>query len=232
MLETGGTVATQSTQLWVNESTRNLGWTHGQVSFSAFVHPFDTWADLSQLIAAENHADEVRGIHYLCSVLPEGDVPKITLPSKASAAQKSTNALVKENTRRFLNDWVIHLWPEAVERYPSRFKWKVLTDKRNRVGEQRLDAQHFVANIDPSERYTQSLPGTTKYRIRPDDTGFEHLYIAGDWTDCGLNFGCLEAAVISGRLASSGIRGYPNKRLIPGYIVPRARVAQTMQGGY
>ena len=54
MLENLGTVATQSVQIWVNQETRTLGWTHGQVSFSAFVHPFDTWADLSQLVEVEN----------------------------------------------------------------------------------------------------------------------------------------------------------------------------------
>ena len=47
MLRNLGTVATQSIQLWVNRIHAQLGWTHGQVSFSAFVHPFDTWADLS-----------------------------------------------------------------------------------------------------------------------------------------------------------------------------------------
>ena len=79
----------------------------------------------------------------------------------------------------------------------------------------------------------RALPGTTKYRIAPDEaTGFEHLFIAGDWTDCGLNFGCVEAAVISGRLASSGISGYPDTRLIPGYCRSSDRVRSgTAQGG-
>jgi hypothetical protein len=132
--------------------------------------------------------------------------------------------VVKENMKRFLSEWVFHVWPKAVRRYPNTFRWEFLVAPRRLTGAARLDAQHIVANVDPSEQYTQTLPGTTKYRIRPDATGFVHLFIAGDWTDCGLNFGCVEAAVISGRLASSGIRGYPDVRLIPGYIESRGHV--------
>ena len=125
--------------------------------------------------------------------------------------------MVRENARQFLDDWVFQLWPFAAFRYPNGFKWELLVDPSGPSGPERLNSQHFVANVDPSERYTQSLPGTTKYRIRSDGTGFDNLFIAGDWTDCGLNFGCVEAAVISGRLASWAITRYPDIRLIPGY---------------
>ena len=119
--------------------------------------------------------------------------------------------LVKQNAKRFLDEWVFHLWPDAVDRYPNVFKWELLVDQPDGLGLSAWTRQHFVANVDPSERYTQSLPGTTKYRLRPDETGFTHLFIAGDWTDCGLNFGCVEAAVISGRLASSAIQVIPTR---------------------
>ena len=227
MLNGIGTVATQSVQLWVDRKTSDLGWTRGQVSFSAFVHPFDTWADLSQLIAVENQPD-ARGVHYFCSVLPQQYVPAIdTDPTQIVPMLKRVKEVVKENMKGFLSGWIFHLWPEAVHRYPNTFKWERLVAPKRLIGADRLNAQHIVANVDPSERYTQTLPGTTKYRIRPDDTGFVHLFIAGDWTECGLNFGCVEAAVISGRLASSGIRGYPDARLIPGYIQSGGHVAVT-----
>ena len=230
MLKALGTVATQSLQIWVKQDTRTLGWTHGQASFSAFVHPFDTWADLSGLVEVENQPG-ARGVHYFCSVLPERDVPAMDGDGGHVATQlEAVKELVKQNAKRFLNQWLFHLWPNAVDRYPNVFKWELLVDKLDQPGAQRLDAQHFVANVDPSERYTQSLPGTTKYRLRPDKTGFTHLFIAGDWTDCGLNFGCVEAAAISGRLASSAIRGYPDARLIPGFIRPAGR-GRAAKGG-
>jgi hypothetical protein len=229
------TVATQSMQIWVTKETRGLGWMHGQVSFSAFVHPFDTWADLSHLTRVERTG--ARGVHYFCSVLPDREIRRIGGdPSRVAGELRDVKTLVKENAKRFLNEWIFQLWPDAVDRYPNVFRWQLLLDSPRpprsaprRPDADRLDAQHIVANVDPSERYTQSLPGTTKYRIRPDDTGFARLVIAGDWTDCGLNFGCVEAAVISGRLASSAVTGYPDARLIPNHLRSAARAAA--QGG-
>jgi uncharacterized protein with NAD-binding domain and iron-sulfur cluster len=55
-----------------------------------------------------------------------------------------------------------------------------------------------------------TLPGTTKYRLAPGDSRFANLYLAGDWTLSDLNVGCIEATVISGRLASRAICGSPN----------------------
>ena len=54
-----------------------------------------------------------------------------------------------------------------------------------------------------------SLPGTARYRLRADRSGFSNLTLAGDWTDTGLNLGCIESAVISGRQASRAICGAP-----------------------
>jgi uncharacterized protein with NAD-binding domain and iron-sulfur cluster len=227
MLKNIATVATQSVQLWVNAETHELGWTHGQVSFSAFVHPFDTWADLSQLVKVENQPTAL-GVHYFCSVLPEQYLRDVDADPPRRLEEIKT--LVGENARRFLDEWILQLWPDAVHRYPNDFRWELLVDPKDRTGAERLRGQYIVANVDPSERYTQSLPGTTKYRIRPDDTGFAHLFIAGDWTDCGLNFGCVEAAVISGRLASSGITGFPDTNLIRGYSRSTGR-AEAMKGG-
>jgi len=60
-------------------------------------------------------------------------------------------------------------------------------------------------NVDPSQLYVLALPGTTKYRLASGDSRFANLYIAGDWTLSDLNFGCIEATVISAKLASRAI---------------------------
>jgi len=227
MLDNIGTVATQAMQLWVCKPTHELGWMHGQVSFSAFVHPFDTWADLSQLVKVENQPC-AQGVHYFCSVLPDSQV-RLSEDGR-TVDVKATLDLVKENARCFIDDWLYQLWPDAVHRYPNAFKRELLVGVPSGGIVDPLDTQHIVANVDPAQRYTQSLPGTTKYRIRPDQTGFEHLVIAGDWTECGLNFGCVEGAVISGKLASAAITSFPDTRLIPGYGKRMDR-STVLQGG-
>jgi predicted NAD/FAD-dependent oxidoreductase len=71
--------------------------------------------------------------------------------------------------------------------------------------EARLDAQFFRANVEPSERYVLSVPGSSAWRVDPAATGFANLYAAGDWTACTIDAGCVEAAVISGMAAANGI---------------------------
>ena len=47
------------------------------------------------------------------------------------------------------------------------------------------------------------------------------MTIAGDWTACGLDAGCIEAAVMSGMLAACAITGSPRiSRPIIGYDHP------------
>ncbi len=98
------------------------------------------------------------------------------------------------------------LWPAAVD--DTGFRWPLLCDGTRRAtkGPERLDTQYWRANIDPSDRYVQSLPGTDQYRLQPGRTGFTNLVVAGDWTDSGLNAGCVEGAVRSGQLAAEAVR--------------------------
>jgi uncharacterized protein with NAD-binding domain and iron-sulfur cluster len=70
-----------------------------------------------------------------------------------------------------------------------------------------IASRHVSANTSPTARFITSYPGTTKFRLRPDEGLFGNLYLAGDWTRTGLNAGCLESAVTSGRLAARAIAG-------------------------
>jgi hypothetical protein len=81
----------------------------------------------------------------------------------------------------------------------------LLWDEQGRRGSDRLSGQYFRANLDPSDRYVQSLPGSGRYRIAPGTTGFHNLVVAGDWTACGLDAGSVEAATRSGILAARAI---------------------------
>ena len=83
-----------------------------------------------------------------------------------------------------------------------------------------MATQHVSVNIDPSDRYVQSVPGSDAYRLRPDESGYDNLVLAGDWTDCGLNAGCIEAAVMSGLEAANAILGRGRYHRIRGFYMP------------
>ncbi len=62
----------------------------------------------------------------------------------------------------------------------------------------RIRSAYFRTNGAGSERYVQSTPGSLGYRLPPDDSGFENLFLAGDWVQTEYNIGTIEAAVLGG----------------------------------
>jgi uncharacterized protein with NAD-binding domain and iron-sulfur cluster len=56
--------------------------------------------------------------------------------------------------------------------------------------------------------------------LSPLDICFDNLTIAGDWTATGLDSGCIESAVMSGRLAAHAISHFPPLEDIVGYDHP------------
>ena len=197
-----GTVATQSLQLWLKADEKELGWTgnSGDV-VSGFTEPFDTWASMSHLAEHEDWPEKgrPRSIAYFCSPL---DVRSISISDAA--------VVVGSRAREFLERDVKALWPGSVD--ADGFRWDLLCDPSSashgtpdRPAAARLESQYWRANVDPSDLYVQSLPGTDEHRIAPGDTGFDNLTVAGDWTNCGLNAGCIEAATLSGRLAATAV---------------------------
>jgi hypothetical protein len=115
-----------------------------------------------------------------------------------------------ERVRQAALDWFTQqgapLWPRLYG--PERqVQWEVLVDPLERRSEDRFGAQFHRALVNPSDRYVQSAAGTTQVRLSPDHAWFGNLFICGDWTRTPLNAGCIEAAVMSGRLAAAALRG-------------------------
>ena len=219
MVERVKTVATQAFQVWMSADMQELGWSQPALSLSGFVEPFDTWADMHHLIAREGWTRPPRALAYFCNVLPEPDAATGDDPP-------DPRERVRRNAIRFLNHDVAHLWPRAV-RVPGEFRWELLVDPdeverpwASARGEARFGSQFWTANVNPSDRYALSLPGTSAYRISPLDPTYDNLTIAGDWTACGFNAGCVEAAVMSGRLAAHAIARSPALEDIIGYDHP------------
>ena len=217
------TVASQACQIWLTEEMAALGWEEPPITLSSFVKPFDTWADMTHAIAEESWPEPPpQALAYFCNVLRDPEQP----PDDADTDYPRRRAAeVKANAVRFLNHEIHHLWPGAV-RQPGEFRWELLADadrthdNASPADASGFDSQYWRANVNPTDRYVLALPGTLQYRISPLDNTYDNLTIAGDWTDCGFNEGCVEAAVMSGRLAAHAIAQTPALEDIIGYDHP------------
>jgi uncharacterized protein with NAD-binding domain and iron-sulfur cluster len=214
------TVATQAFQIWLSEDMQSLGWSGPQTTLSGFVEPFDTWADMRHLLRRERWPQPPRALAYFCNVLP--DIAGWNDRSRREHLSTQRES-VRQNAISFLNRDIAHLWPQAV-RIPGEFRWDLLVDAHamssDATGEARFASQYWTANVNPSDRYALSLPGSTAYRLSPLDDTYDNLVVAGDWTACGFNAGCVEAAVMSGRLAAHAIAQSPSLADIIGFDHP------------
>ena len=210
------TVPTQAFQLWMQPDMEALGWRGGPINLPAFQKPFDTWADMSHLAPFEQFASEPGAIAYFCGVLR--DEPP---PDRAAGDYPATrHAEVRRNAIEFLNTHIGALWPKATDA-DGQFRFSMLlADAEAPTTSARFDSQFWTANINPSDRYVLALPGTLEHRISPLATGYDNLTVAGDWTACGFMEGCVEAAIMSGRLAAHAISGAPPLADIVGFDHP------------
>ena len=197
MLQRGETVATKGLQLWL---TRTIDELRGPPSrdgldppATAFAEPFDTYCDMSHLLEAEVYAaeDGPKGVAYFCAVLPDA--------MDAAEAEEA----VRSGAVRYLEHHAATIWPRAS--HDGRFDWNVLFDPQERQGRDRLEAQYMRANVAATDRYVTTPAGSVDARLHPDQSGFENLVLAGDWTHNGIDGGCVEAAVISGERAAEAL---------------------------
>jgi uncharacterized protein with NAD-binding domain and iron-sulfur cluster len=218
------TVATQAFQIWLRDDLQELGWEMPPVTLTSFVKPFDTWADMGHVVPAEDwRGERPRTAAYFCNVL--ADPPREPDPDDAGYPARRREE-VRNNAIAFLNRDIENLWPRA-KSCASEFRWELLVDphattatKRQPATRARFDTQYWAANVNPSDRYVLSVPGSLQHRISPLDNTYDNMTIAGDWTDCSLNVGCVEAAVMSGRLAAHAICGSPALEDIIGFDHP------------
>jgi uncharacterized protein with NAD-binding domain and iron-sulfur cluster len=213
MLDGLGTVATQSFQVWLRDSEEDLGWPYPGSTLSSFKEPFSTWASMPQLLEAEEWParGRPRAIGYFCGAL---DAPVPSGPAEAGRQRDR----VRDGAVEFLEKEIRHLLPGTTGGHG--FRWDLLCDKGGSDGPDRFGSQFWTANTDPSDRYVQSLPGSDRVRLRADESGYDNLFLAGDWTDSGLNAGCIEAAVLSGLQAANAVRQRPRNHRVAGYFLP------------
>jgi hypothetical protein len=202
------TVGTKAAQVWLKQDFRSMGWDARPAVVTALGMTFETVADLSHTLASErawrrdaglagSAEDTAKSVAYFCSPLADAVTP---------ASLVDLEVMVEQDLGQFLGADARKLWPAAFQ-----------------------DAAAVAANVvsaavkgnaKRSERYTLSLPGTIAARISPLDLSVANMTIAGDWTACGLDAGCVEGAVMSGLLASHAVTGQPGLASIVGYNHP------------
>jgi hypothetical protein len=103
MVERVKTVQTQSCQVWLSQNMEQVGWTLPQIDFSAYVKPFDTWADLRQLIDREQWPAEQKPLSmaYFCNVMP---TPHSLPPASDPTFPITQGNIVKGNAIQ--GDWI------------------------------------------------------------------------------------------------------------------------------
>jgi uncharacterized protein with NAD-binding domain and iron-sulfur cluster len=191
MIEHSASVATQAFQLWLRPALADLGWKAGPTVLSAYAEPFDSWADMSHLLPHEHWtgADVPRTIAYFCGAMP---TPLSLAANPPGLAMQD----VKRNAETWLVDHGSFIWPARLRRGAKPAPGLVISS-------------YFRGNVDPSERYVQTLPGSVRYRLAPASGTYSNLYLAGDWTRTRYSAGSVEAAVESGMLAAQAIGGEP-----------------------
>lgn len=142
----------------------------------------------------------------LKAVLAELKAKPSTAVNVNDLVHRLLNAKLNDDLTSMLTKDLRPVWPQAFRKGTTA-----------RASE--LD-RYFQTNFEGSDRYTLSLPGSIVHRISPLDRSVENMTIAGDWTACGLDTGCVEAAVISGMLAAHAISGKPELNSIIGYDHP------------
>lgn len=235
MIENVHAIQTQAFQIWTIPDAARLGWkgkpdapAHREERpvFGGFAQPHNTIADMSHLIDRENWPVEnpPGAIYYFCGPLIEGYA--VPPPTDHNFPQLEDFA-VNVRAAQWLRTNSQFLLPGSVSTgYPAgftdTFDFSVLyADTPAALPDSlRFNAQFWRANIDPSERYVLTTKGSTRYRLHPGQSGYANLTLAGDWTYSGLNYGCVESAVMSGMAASRAICGAPE--IIFGENFPKA----------
>jgi uncharacterized protein with NAD-binding domain and iron-sulfur cluster len=187
------TVRTTDIQTWMNQDLAQLGWTRGRTIGLTGVEPVDMIADATEIVDFENWpADAPRNLTFFGGPMPND--PKQPTPPDP-AYPPTQHQIAQQIGEDYLNKYAGIFWPKSMT--GTGFNWSLVTDK------------YYHANIDPSERYVLSVVNSTQYRLEAGNSGFDHLFLAGDWIKNGLNSGCMEATIMSGMQVSRAISGFP-----------------------
>jgi len=207
MVDRVKTVATQAVQLWLEPTLEQLGWRHPSPVIDAYDDPFNTWADMSFLLRREAWRGPRRPgtLAYLVGPLHEHDPPPPPGPTAAGFQARQVQA-VRARVLGWLDCAAPGIWPATARGAGAPgFDTTKLFAESTAPGPDPLAVQYARANVAGSERYVQSLRGSTRHRLFAADSGVAGLYLVGDWLNTGINSGDVEAATIAGLQAARAV---------------------------
>ena len=218
MIDSLPAIQTQAFQIWLDKPIGELAVdvpkAAGDIMAGAnYLDPTSAFADMSRLVDYEGWPKDntPKTILYFCGAMAQSPAPP-GFDDHAYPARQYER--VKWQAAQFLQAAAAPFLPGATVAAngvdcgsKNGFNFALLASPKATGGApfERLDQQFFRANIDPTERYVLSPPDSTKHRLPPGASGFEGLYLAGDWTRTGFNVGCVEATVMSGKLAATAL---------------------------
>ena len=203
MVEKIPAIQTQALQIWWNKPVGDLGWTGGNATGTGYASPHQSFSDMSPVIAVEDwpQASSPEAVVYFCGPMPDPE----RLPSgKDPAFGREQTELARTTALAWCRANLPHLYPLVSA--DTDLLWSLFFDPRDGKGEERFLAQYVRANYTPTERYVLDLPGSNRYRLEADTSGYSNLALAGDWIFTGLG-GAVESAVMSGMLAARALTG-------------------------
>lgn len=215
--------ATQQLQLWFNSTVEELGWDFGldgsnRVVGANYTYPFNTFCDFTDLMQWEDWGDDGPGsvIYWTGPMQAPAEWPDYDdhdYPAREHARVRATSIQYLRTIRGLL--------PNANDNpdQPVSLDFNLLHDaqpERAATGENRIDQQYWRANIDPTERYVNSMPGSVHHRKKAWESDYVNMALAGDWTYNGMNIGSIESAATSGAMACLALTGQPTIENIPG----------------
>jgi uncharacterized protein with NAD-binding domain and iron-sulfur cluster len=229
MVENVRTVATQSAQLWLQPSLRELGMApeewglrpEGEPNLVTYANPLYSWIEMSLVLRHEAWPDAARprALLYLSGTLHEEE----PLPTGADPDfQRRQNERVREITEQWLRAHMGYFFPKGTTpEYPQGLDLNLLAAPHapQARGAGKLRHQYLRANVAPWMRYTLSLPGSARHRLRADGSGYRNLFLTGDWIDFGMNVGYIEGAITAGAQAAQALRRALGCRQTPSLFV-------------
>ena len=216
MIEGIAVTQTMSFQLWITEPSSSL-LAEPRGLLTSYVQPEPSYGDFTPLLHYETWAEpRPQYVAYFTgsSVSGKPTLPPACGPDYPERMQKAWNTQVhtwlENNYKAFYNG-------TSTPTYFRGFLELLAVEGKTLTPEQRLDWQHIIADVQPSNLYVLSQPGAMALRLGQAESGVKGLILCGDWTRTDLNCGCVEAATSSGMLASRAISNEPRTIWRPGF---------------